>query len=82
MARLCDKLSDVISGETLGVNLIIDDPAGNSYLQVCMLRGDITLLRLAFDFGLLFLVCFLTVDVVDRSIIVLILPDTQLVTGK
>lgn len=54
MASLCDKLSDVISGETLGVNLIIDDPAGNSYLQVCMLRGDITLLRLAFDFGFLY----------------------------
>ncbi len=30
------SLDQVISGDMLGVHLILDDPAGNSYLQVLL----------------------------------------------
>nr|CAG4650178.1 EOG090X06TU [Sida crystallina] len=33
MKKFSHKLEDVISGEWLGVHIVLDDPAGNSYLQ-------------------------------------------------
>lgn len=33
MREFTDKMDDVITGKTLGVHIILDDPAGNSYLQ-------------------------------------------------
>ena len=34
MAEFIDKLEKIRTGEMLGVTLILDDPCGNSYLQV------------------------------------------------
>lgn len=33
MQEFTQKLEDVITGKRLGVHIILDDPAGNSYLQ-------------------------------------------------
>ena len=33
MEQFTLKMEDVISGKTLGIHVILDDPAGNSYLQ-------------------------------------------------
>ena len=33
MRKFSDELEDVISGRKLGISIILDDPAGNSYLQ-------------------------------------------------
>ena len=34
MAEFLAKLDKMITGETLDYHLVLDDPAGNSYLQV------------------------------------------------
>ena len=33
MEKFGEKLDDLISGRKLGICIILDDPAGNSYLQ-------------------------------------------------
>ena len=33
MQEFTEKMENVISGKTLGIHFILDDPAGNSYLQ-------------------------------------------------
>jgi len=33
MRKFSEELEDVISGRKLGIYIILDDPAGNSYLQ-------------------------------------------------
>lgn len=35
MTEFLGKLSEIIEGKRLDVTFILDDPAGNSYLQVC-----------------------------------------------
>ena len=37
LSEFLEKLDKVRSGEMLGVTFILDDPAGNSYLQVGLL---------------------------------------------
>lgn len=34
MTALCDRIDDVISGKTVDIHVIVDDIAGNSYIQV------------------------------------------------
>lgn len=33
MKEFNEKLDDIINGKTFGMHIILDDPAGNSYLQ-------------------------------------------------
>ena len=35
MDKLCDNLNNIITGERLDIHVKVDDPAGNSYIQVC-----------------------------------------------
>lgn len=39
MRNFLDKLDEVLAGET-PITIILDDPAGNSYVQVCFNSGS------------------------------------------